>query len=194
MKTGVECEYFLDLARRQRDLRSRRQQSKPCYDQQALMRRYDVVAEICDAMVSLGWKPYQNDHEDANGQFEMNWHYDSALRTADKHAFFKYMVKSIAEKHGLARHVHAKAVLQPHRQRLPHAHFAVEGRPNVFADPKGELGMSPRGYHFIGGIMHSAEALCAITNPVVNSVQAHQCATDAVGRDLVAQYRDLHRQ
>ena len=65
------------------------------------MRRYDVIAEICDAMIALGWKPYQNDHEDANGQFEMNWEYDTALRTADRHAFFKFMVKSIAEKHGL---------------------------------------------------------------------------------------------
>ena len=49
----------------------------------------------------LGWGAYQNDHEDANGQFEMNWEYADALTTADRHAFFKYMVKSLAEKHGL---------------------------------------------------------------------------------------------
>src|SRR6202034_3144611 len=95
LKTGVECEYFLISPDGSGISDSADQQAKPCYDQQALMRRYDVVAEICDAMVSLGWRPYQNDHEDANGQFEMNWQYDSALRTADKHAFFKYMVKSI---------------------------------------------------------------------------------------------------
>ena len=65
------------------------------------MRRYDVITEICDAMLELGWGAYQNDHEDANGQFEMNWNYDDVLITADRHAFFKYMVKSIAEKHGL---------------------------------------------------------------------------------------------
>lgn len=64
------------------------------------MRRYDLISEICDGMLELGWKPYQNDHEDANGQFEMNWSYDDALVTADRHAFFKYMVKSIAENHG----------------------------------------------------------------------------------------------
>ena len=66
--------------------------SKPCYDQQALMRRYDVIAEICDYMLELGWQPYQNDHEDANGQFEMNWTFDDALVTADRHSFFKFMV------------------------------------------------------------------------------------------------------
>ena len=64
------------------------------------MRRYDVVREICDYMLELGWGPYQNDHEDANGQFEMNWEFDDALSTADKHSFFKFMTKSVAEKHG----------------------------------------------------------------------------------------------
>jgi glutamine synthetase len=87
--------------RRVGDQRSFRYQAKPCYDQSALMRRYDVISEICDSMLELGWRPYQNDHEDANGQFEMNWLYDDALVTADRMAFFKYMVKAIAEKHGL---------------------------------------------------------------------------------------------
>ena len=58
------------------------------------MRRYDVISEICDAMQTLGWGPYQNDHEDANGQFEMNWDFGDALLTADRHAFFKYMAKT----------------------------------------------------------------------------------------------------
>ena len=65
------------------------------------MRRYDVISEISAAMEGLGWNPYQSDHEDANGQFEMNWEYDEALKTADRHSFFKYLVKSLAEKHGL---------------------------------------------------------------------------------------------
>ena len=100
MKTGVECEYFLvnaDGSALSDDLDT---QEKPCYDQSALMRRYDVITEICDAMLTLGWGPYQNDHEDANGQFEMNWDYDDCLLTADRHTFFKYMTKAIAEKHG----------------------------------------------------------------------------------------------
>jgi glutamine synthetase len=133
------------------------------------MRRYDIVAEICDAMVALGWKPYQNDHEDANGQFEMNWEYDSALRTADKHAFFKYMVKSIAEKHGLR----ATFMPKPFSNLTGngcHMHASLwQGGRNLFADEKGELGLSRAAYQFIGGVMHSAQGLCAITNPVVNS-------------------------
>ena len=91
LKTGVECEFFLISPDGSTISDTGDHQSKPCYDQQALMRRYDVISEICDSMLELGWNPYQNDHEDANGQFEMNWQYDDALKTADKHAFFKYM-------------------------------------------------------------------------------------------------------
>ena len=101
MKSGVECEYFLVNADGSDISDAYDVQEKPCYDQQALMRRYDVISEICDAMLTLGWGPYQNDHEDANGQFEMNWDYTDIMVTADRHAYFKFMVKSIAENHGL---------------------------------------------------------------------------------------------
>ncbi|MCG8443035.1 MAG: type III glutamate--ammonia ligase [Caulobacterales bacterium] len=171
LKTGVECEYFLLDPSGAAISDPHDQQAKPCYDQQALLRRYDVVAEICDAMASLGWSPYQNDHEDANGQFEMNWEYDTALTTADRQAFFKFMVKSIAEKHGL------RATFMP----KPFAHLTGNGchahaslwsatdDRNLFADAAGELGLSQTAYYFIGGLLHSARALTALTNPTVNS-------------------------
>ena len=171
LKTGVECEYFLITPDGKAISDSADQQSKPCYDQQALMRRYDVVAEICDAMVDMGWKPYQNDHEDANGQFEMNWEYDTALRTADRHAFFKYMVKSIAEKHGLRATFMPKPFINLTGSGC-HVHaslWSTKTKKNVFDDSDDELGLSQTAYHFVGGIMHSADALCAIANPAVNS-------------------------
>ena len=171
LKSGVECEYFLIMPDGSAISDAADRQAKPCYDQQALMRRYDIVAEICDAMVTLGWNPYQNDHEDANGQFEMNWEYDTALRTADKHAFFKFMVKSIAEKHGLRATFMPKPFANLTGSGC-HVHASLWSCNNgscLFDDPKGELGLSQAAYHFIGGIMHSADALCAITNPMVNS-------------------------
>jgi glutamine synthetase type III len=171
LKSGVECEYFLIQPDGKAISDAADIQAKPCYDQQALMRRYDVIAEICDSMIALGWRPYQNDHEDANGQFEMNWEYDSALTTADRHAFFKYMVKSIAEKRGLRATFMPKPF--PHLTGNGcHAHLSLwsstTGK-NLFDDAKGELGLSAVGYHFVAGIMHAAEALAAITNPTVNS-------------------------
>jgi glutamate---methylamine ligase len=170
MKTGVECEYFLIAPDGSAISDGADTQSKPCYDQQALMRRYEVIKDICDAMIALGWNPYQNDHEDANGQFEMNWEFDTCLRTADKHAFFKFMVKSIAEKHGLRATFMPKPFLHLTGNGC-HAHVSLWNRAgsNVFEDTRGELGLSKDAYHFIGGLMHSADALTAITNPTVNS-------------------------
>jgi glutamine synthetase type III len=171
LKSGVECEYFLIRPDGKAISDTEDTQVKPCYDQQALMRRYDVIAEICDAMIELGWQPYQNDHEDANGQFEMNWEFDSALKTADRHAFFKYMAKSIAEKHGLRATFMPKPFAELTGNGC-HAHlslWSIKTGANVFEDGAGELGLSPLAYNFLGGLMHSAEALAAITNPTVNS-------------------------
>jgi len=171
MKSGVECEYFLVAPDGNLVGDARDTQEKPCYDQAALMRRYDVIREICDCMIALGWEPYQNDHEDANGQFEMNWLYSDCLVTADRHAFFKYMVKSIAEKHGLRATFMPKPFATLTGSGC-HAHVSlwnVGGSKNLFHDSKGELGLSALAYNFLGGILHSAEALTAVFNPTVNS-------------------------
>jgi glutamate---methylamine ligase len=183
LKSGVECEYFLIQPDGKSISDAADIQAKPCYDQQALMRRYDVISEICDCMIALGWSPYQNDHEDANGQFEMNWEYDSALKTADRHAFFKYMVKSIAEKHGLRATFMPKPF--PHLTGSGcHAHLSLwspKTGKNLFEDAHGELGLSALAYNFLGGIMHAADALAAITNPTVNSYKRLNAPTTLSG-------------
>ena len=171
MQTGVECEFFL-LSEDGTEVDDKHDTAaKPCYDQSALMRRYDIIKEICDSMLKLGWKPYQNDHEDANGQFEMNWNYADCLTTADRHVFFKFMVKSIAEKNGL------RATFMP--KPFPdltgngcHVHVSIwdqKKKKNLFLDENGELGLSKLGYSFIGGIMKSADCFSAWFNPSLNS-------------------------
>ena len=171
LKTGVECEYFLVNADGTGIADDRDIQSKPCYDQSALMRRYDVITEICDGMIELGWGPYQNDHEDANGQFEMNWEYDDCLKTADRHVFFKYMTKQIAENHGLR----ATFMPKPFSNLTGngcHAHVSLwdeSGQNNLFEDADDEMGLSALAYQFLGGIMHNVEELSSIFNPTVNS-------------------------
>ena len=140
MKSGVECEFFLVTPDGRAVADGQDTHAKPCYDQAALMRRYDVITEICDSMIALGWEPYQNDHEDANGQFEMNWAYADAMVTADRHVFFKYMVKAIAEKHGLRATFMPKPFIDLTGSGC-HAHVSVwdrAGRRNLFHDAKGE--------------------------------------------------------
>ena len=169
MKSGVECEYFLISPNGESIADPRDTQSKPCYDQSALMRRYDLIKEICDCMIEMGWGPYQNDHEDANGQFEMNWDYSECLETADRHTFFKYMVKTIAEKHGLR----ATFMPKPFNNLTGngcHAHVSVwQGKKNKFLDNSDKLGLSKIAYNFLGGVIKNASSLSAFFNPTINS-------------------------
>ena len=169
LKSGVESEYFLINSEGTAISDTRDTQSKPCYDQSALMRRYELIKEICDAMIKLGWEPYQNDHEDANGQFEMNWNYSDSLTTADRHVFFKFMVKTIAEKHGLR----ATFMPKPFENLTGngcHAHISLwSGSKNLFLDKGDKLGLTRLAYNFLGGILNSAEGLCALFNPTINS-------------------------
>ena len=183
MKSGVESEFFILEADGSGIADGQDIQDKPCYDQMALLRRYELIREICDVMYELGWEPYQNDHEDANGQFEMNWSYSDALTTADRHAFFKFMVRHLAEKQGLR----ATFMPKPFSQLTGsgcHVHFSLwdaAGDTNLFLDDADEMGLSETAYHFLGGVLHAASALCAITNPTVNSYKRLNAPTTASG-------------
>ena len=196
VKTGVECEFFLTNADGTAISDIKDNAVKPCYDQQALMRRYDVISEICDYMLELGWGPYQNDHEDANGQFEMNWNFDDALVTADRHSFFKFMAKSIAEKHGL------RATFMP--KPFPgltgngcHAHISVwdkAGTTNMFLDGTDEMGLSQQGYQFPRRHHAPRRGARRHHQPDRQLLQAHQCAAHDFGRHVVAEHGDVDRQ
>ena len=169
MKSGVECEYFLISEDGESISDARYIQSKTCYDQSALMRRYELIKEICDSMIELGWNPYQNDHEDANGQFEMNWDYSDCLVTADRQTFFKFMVKSLAEKHGLR----ATFMPKPFSNLTGngcHAHVSLwDGKVNKFLDKGDRYGLSKIAYNFVGGLIKNASSLSAFFNPTINS-------------------------
>ena len=181
MKSGVECEYFLISPDGNAIADNRDTQSKPCYDQSSLMRRYELIKEICDCMIEMGWGPYQNDHEDANGQFEMNWDYSDCLKTADRHTFFKFMVKTIAEKHDLR----ATFMPKPFENLTGngcHAHISLwKGKKNIFLDKHDKLGLSKTAYNFLGGIMKHASSLSTFFNPTINSYRRINAAPTKSG-------------
>jgi glutamine synthetase len=174
MKVGVEPEFHLITPDGSNISDPDDTQIKPCYDQAALMRRLDVIAEICRSMEGLGWRPYQNDHEDANGQFEINWDYADALTMADQLCFFKFMVKSIAERHGYR----ATFMPKPFEERTGngcHTHLSLWSTDDVdrnlfedHSDKEGQ-GLSSLGYQFLAGLLDNAPGLVGLTNSSVNS-------------------------
>jgi glutamine synthetase len=146
--------------------------AKPCYDFRSMAPAMEYLQELTGSLNQLGWGVYQTDHEDANGQYEINFDYQDALTTADRITFFRMATSQIAKKYGaIATHMP-----KPFSDRTGsglHVHFHLadaESGHGVFedlADPRG-LGCSEAGYHFVGGVLRHARALCAVTSPTVN--------------------------
>jgi len=146
--------------------------AKPCYDFKGLAAAADYLRDMNDALRKLGWGVYQSDHEDANAQYEINYKYADALTTADRFIFFKMLAGETARKYGAI----ATFMAKPFSDRTgsgAHMHYhlaeAKSGK-NLFTADKDSrgLGLSDLGYHFLGGVLAHARALCAITSPTVN--------------------------
>ena len=170
--------------------------SKPCYDLRALNRNLDLMTTLLRHMQKLGWEPYANDHEDANCQFEINWTFSDALTTADRHVFFRWMVKTVAETHGLI------ATFMP----KPFSHLTGNGchvhqslwdsasGENLFLDKDNENGLSATAYHFIGGPDGTRARFVGGVRADGEFLQAFGAWRAAFGRDVGASLRDLWRQ
>ena len=158
---------------------------KPCYDFKGICNVLDYLRDMMDGMARVGWDAYQSDHEDANGQYEINFVYSDALTTADRYTFFKMMTSQFAQKHGaIATHM-----AKPFTDRTGsggHIHYHMEDAStgdNVFLD-EGDargLGLSEMAYHFIGGIFAHAPALCAVMSPTVNCYKRLQVGAALTG-------------
>lgn len=170
-KTGVEAEFFLLKQHKGKYQVADTLDTaiRPCYDQLNLMRQFDFISTIVGYLEKLGWEPYQCDHEDANGQFEINWTYNDALVTGDRHVFFKYMVKTLAEQRGLT----ATFMPKPFSNLTgngAHLHMSLwNDEVNAFANSADEMGLSESAYEFLGGVLAHAKGLTALCNPTVNS-------------------------
>ncbi len=159
--------------------------SKPCYDFKGIANVMDYLRDMMNGMKRVGWDTYQSDHEDANGQYEINFVYTDALTTADRYTFFKMMTSQYAQKYGaIATHM-----AKPFTNRTGsggHIHYhladAATGE-NLFLDeedPRG-LGLSEMAYNFIGGIFAHAPALCGVMSPTVNCYKRLQVGAALMG-------------
>lgn len=173
--TGLEPEFFL-LRRTEQGSWNVATESesldKPCYDFRHLSSVSAFLMELRSALGEAGIDVYQIDHEDANGQFEMNFTYDTALRTADNLTYFKMAAQAIAKKHGMLCSFMPKPFSERSGSGL-HMHMSAgkKAGDNAFEDKSDSSGMqlSQLAYHFLGGLMAHAHGLTAIAAPSVNS-------------------------
>ena len=147
--------------------------AKPAYDVRSTLDSLPVLDAIVSALNETGYDVYSFDHEDGNGQFEIDFRFFDGLQMADRFSFFRLMVGEIAHQHGYF----ASFMPKPFADRAGSgAHYNMSladpdtGR-NLFDDPDDPRGcqLSQLGYHFIGGILKHLPALCAVVTPTVNS-------------------------
>ncbi|WP_075322475.1 type III glutamate--ammonia ligase [Acidithiobacillus albertensis] len=144
---------------------------KPCYDYKGLSRSRAFLEKLVDSMIASGIDVYQIDHEDANGQFEVNYTFTECLTSCDQFTFFKMAAAEIAHEMGLICSFMPKPFANRPGNGM-HMHMSIgDGEKNLFADasdPRG-LQLSSMAYHFLGGVLAHAPALAAICAPTVNS-------------------------
>src|SRR5436190_6045856 len=177
MNLGLEPEFLL-LARRPDGSLGPADESdalhKPCYDYKGLSRSRAFLEKLVAALIEVGIDVYQIDHEDGNGQFEINFTYSDALTTSDRLILFRMAASEIAHELGAV----CTFMPKPFSNRTGsgmHMHLSIADKNNLGhnlftdkADARG-LGLSKLAYHFLGGLLAHAPALTALNAPSVNS-------------------------
>jgi glutamine synthetase len=173
--TGIEPEFMLLRRTEQGTLAPfdpTDTSDKPCYDYKGLSRVSAILDDLSRHLRAVGIDVYQIDHEDANGQFEINFTYADALKSADNMIFFKMAASEIAREHGAI----ATFMPKPFSNRTgtgSHFHLSIgtKEQKNAFYDKndKRGMGLSQLGYWFLGGLLEHSRALTAVCAPTVNS-------------------------
>lgn len=175
LHTGLEPEFML-LCRRPDGSFAMADASdtldKPCYDYKGLSRSRAFIEKLVESLLAVGIDVYQVDHEDANGQFEVNFTYSDGLTTADRLVFFRMAAGEIARELGVICSFMPKPLSDRTGSGLhTHLSLANEDGGNLFYDASDKRGLdlSPLAYHFLGGLLEHAPALTAFAAPSVNS-------------------------
>ncbi len=182
---GIEPEFFL-LQKGQggqwRVADAQDRLDKPSYDLKAIHRNGAFIEDMRSTLTQLGFELQQIDHEDACGQYEINYKFDDALAAADRYMLFKMTAHVIAEKHGMVFSCMPKPLATAPGSGL-HFHLSItdaDGKP-IFTDATGALGLSQPGHQFAAGLLHHADALSALCAPTVNSYKRLASSTSASG-------------
>jgi glutamine synthetase len=145
--------------------------AKPCYDYKGITRQSAFLEELTESLLAAGLDVYQIDHEDANGQFEINYTYADCLKSADDFIMFKMAASEIANAHGMICSLMPKPFSNRPGNGM-HMHMSIgNGKKSLFQDDSDKTGhgLSKLAYHFLGGLLAHAPAICALAAPTVNS-------------------------
>ena len=170
LQVGMEPEFFLlrrDASGQWQPIDALDRSDKPSYDLKALARQGGFLDALTQALAEAGMEVLQTDHEDAHGQFEVNFSHADVLTTADRLMLFKMAAHTLAERHGASFSMMPKPFANQPGSGL-HFHVSLwKGDENLFADAHADL--SELAQSFMAGVLGRSAALCALAAPTVNS-------------------------
>ncbi|MEM7199989.1 MAG: glutamine synthetase family protein [Planctomycetota bacterium] len=171
MMAGPEAEFFLFERDADGDPTTITSDGAGYFDAAPVDEAESARREITNFLHAMGLEVEAAHHEVAPGQHEIDFRYGPALTTADNLTIFKYVVRRVAKDFGLHATFMPKPVFGINGSGM-HIHMSLfdpDGKTNLFADTETEHQLSQKALHFIAGVIEHARALCAITNPLVNS-------------------------
>ncbi len=167
--TGPELEFFLFKPHADGRLAPLTSHDQAGYFDVSTDQAHSVRRQMVTALGAFGIRVEALHHEVAVGQHEIDFKYDTALRTADNAVTLRLTLKAVAQRHGLYCTFMPKPVAGINGSGM-HTHQSLwkDGQ-NAFADADDEYGLSPVAKKFIAGQLKHARALSAVIAPLVNS-------------------------
>ena len=169
MNVGPECEFFLFEVDNDGNPTLKTNDKGSYFDLGPIDLGENARRDMTLALEDMGFEIETSHHEVAAGQNEIDFKYADALVTADNIATFKYVVKSIAQRHGLYATFMPKPLHGVNGSGMHINISLIKDGKNAFHNEEDELGLSSVAYNFIAGVLKHIKEICPITNPLVNS-------------------------
>jgi len=167
--TGPEMEFF--LFKKENGKLEILPHDKAGYFDLTTDKAYELRREMTTTLEKLGINVEATHHEVAIGQHEIDFKYDSALRSADNSMTLRFALKAIAQKHDLHVTFMPKPIAKISGSGM-HVHqslFDIKTGKNAFFDDKDKYKLSKIAYGFIAGQLANIEGISAVLSPTVNS-------------------------
>ncbi len=168
--TGPELEFFLFKPDEEGKIRPLPHDRGGYFDLSTDLASH-VRKDMVNALMAMGINVETSHHEVAEGQHEIDFQYDDALRTADNAVTFKYTLKAVAQSYNLHATFMPKPIFGINGSGM-HTHQSlalIDNGNNAFVDTGDEYGLSKVAKHFIAGQLAHARGMSAILAPIVNS-------------------------
>lgn len=169
MNVGPECEFFLFEVDNDGNPTLKTNDKGSYFDLGPIDLGENARRDMTLALEDMGFEIETSHHEVAAGQNEIDFKYADALVTADNVTTFKYVVKSIAQRHGLYATFMPKPLHGVNGSGMHVNISLIKYGKNAFYNEEDQLGLSSVAYNFIAGVLKHIKEICPITNPLVNS-------------------------